>query len=121
MKDIRKIENLHVFLWLMKDLSWCALWRGLGMTMVLPTLLVVLWITWHSRKQLSDCVHNGAVCFWICANITWMIGEFYFNDHTRGIARVFFFGGMILLIGYYGYEAVRKFRGRGRADIAPAF
>src|SRR6266478_9267478 len=105
LKDIRKIENLHVALWLLKDLSWCSLWRTLGMVMVIPTLVVAIWITWHSRKVLADCVHNGAVCFWICANITWMIGEFFFNDHSRGIARMFFFGGMALLIGYYLYEA----------------
>ena len=66
-------------------------------------------------------MHNGSVCFWICANIIWMIGEFYFNERSRVIALVFFFGVIILLIGYYSYETVRKFRGRGRADIAPAF
>lgn len=110
MKDIRKIENLHVALWLLKDLSWCSLWRGLGMTMVIPTLAVAIWITWHSRKVLSDLVHNGAVCLWICANITWMVGEFFAEDHTRGSAVMFFYCGMALLVGYYAYELYLKFR-----------
>ena len=121
MKDIRKIENLHVALWLLKDMAWCSLWRGLGMAMVVATLIVAVWITWHSRKVPADCVHNGAVCFWICANITWMIGEFFFNDHSRGIARMFFFCGMALLSGYYLYEAFEKVRDRGLAAGARDF
>jgi hypothetical protein len=110
LKDIRKIENLHVALWLMKDLSWCALWRGLGMTMVIPTLAVAIWITWHSQKTPADCVHNAAVCFWVTANITWMIGEFFFNDHSRALARIFFFAGMGLLLAYYLHEIFKKLK-----------
>jgi len=109
LKDIRKVENLHVFLWLLKDLSWCALWRVLGMSMALPALAVAMWIAWRTRKTASDGVHNAAVCFWICANITWMTGEFYFNDHTRRLASGFFYGGMLLLVAYYGYELLRRF------------
>lgn len=110
MKDIRKVENLHVALWLMKDLSWCSLWKILGLAMVGPTLAVALWITWNSRKSLSDCVHNGAVCLWIGANITWMVGEFFFNDRTRPAAQIFFFAGVAVLIAYYGYEVVSRVR-----------
>lgn len=121
MKDIRKVENLHVALWLMKDLSWCSLWKILGLAMVGPTLAVALWITWNSRKSLSDCVHNGAVCLWIGANITWMVGEFFFNDRTRPAAQLFFFAGVAVLVGYYGYEVLQRFRKRGRAAIAPGF
>lgn len=82
------------------------------MAVALPTLFVAFWITWHSRKVLSDCVHNGAVCFWVCANITWMIGEFFFADRSRPPARMFFFGGMGLLILYYLYEAALKIKNR---------
>ena len=80
------------------------------MTMVLRTFAVAVWIAWHSRKVASDAVHNAAVCFWICANITWIIGEFSFNDHSRGLAGAFFFGGMALLIGYYVYQAILRLK-----------
>jgi hypothetical protein len=63
---------------------------------------------------VADCVHNAAVCFWICANITWMTGEFFFNDQTRGIARWFFYSGMALLVTYYASELWRKLLGLQR-------
>ncbi|MEO8099917.1 MAG: hypothetical protein ABI811_19620 [Acidobacteriota bacterium] len=101
MNDTRKIENLHVALWLMKDVSWCSDWKILGLVMVVPTLAVAMRICWDTRHRLADLIHNMAVCLWICANTVWMIGEFFFDDGTRAIAKVFFFSGMALLTVYY--------------------
>ena len=56
-------------------------------------------ITWEKRHDAEELVHNLAVCLWLCANVVWMIGEFFFDDGTRAIARVFFFAGLILLGG----------------------
>ncbi len=87
--DIRKIENAHVALWLMKDLSWRSSWYWLGMLMAVPTMAVALHICWRTRKLADEFAHNAATCLWICANITWMLGEFYWNDGTRGYAKLF--------------------------------
>jgi hypothetical protein len=116
MNDTRKIENLHVALWLLKDVSWCSDWQILGLVMVVPTLLVALKICWDTRERISDLVHNVAVSLWICANTTWMIGEFYYKDMTRPFARIFFFAGMALLTGYYLWEWLRKEDGAALAS-----
>lgn len=108
---IKRIENIHVFLWLVKDMSWCNGYHHLGMLMVIPTLAVALKIAWHARKNAADLVHNCAVCLWISANITWMVGEFFYQDHTRPYARVFFFAGMLLLLGYYAKVALQRISG----------
>jgi len=108
MNDTRKIENAHVALWLLKDTSWVSDWKVFGLFMVIPTLLVALKICWDTRHSLADLVHNIAVALWICANTTWMIGEFYYQDMTRPFARVFFFAGMGLLIGYYLWAWLRR-------------
>jgi len=101
MNDTRRIENLHVALWLMKDVSWVSDWKILGLIMVIPTLFVALKICWDTRDRLPDLIHNIAVSLWICANTTWMVGEFFYDDTTRPLARLFFFAGMALLSGYY--------------------
>ena len=108
MHDTRKIENLHVALWLLKDISWCSEWRIFGLIMVVPTLAVALKICWDTRRHFADFVHNIAVALWICANTTWMIGEFYYNDGTRPLSKVFFFAGMALLTVFYLWEWTRK-------------
>ena len=44
----RKIENLHIVLWLIKDLFWVMLWKPLGLIMIIPTIGASLLITWQT-------------------------------------------------------------------------
>ena len=108
MKDIKKLENLHVCLWLLKDCSWCQEWVKLGMMVALPAIVIAFKLAWETRRDVAEFVHNLAVCCWLCANVVWMVGEFFFNDNTRGIARVFFFAGLLLLAGFYLREFFLK-------------
>ncbi|MBX7183178.1 MAG: hypothetical protein K1X82_13795 [Bacteroidia bacterium] len=101
MDAIRKIENAHVFLWLIKDLCWCMLSRTLGMLMVLPTVFLAIYITYRYWNNPSERYHNLAVVCWISANSTWMAGEFYFDDGLRNYALVFFLIGIALVSYYY--------------------
>ena len=108
MHDTRKIENLHVALWLLKDVSWCSDWQTLGLIMIVPTLAVAIKICWDTRHFYADLIHNVAVVLWICANITWMIGEFFYEDMTRAFAKVFFYAGMALLAAYYTHSWFKR-------------
>jgi len=76
----RRKENLHIVFWLMKDISWCLMWRTLGMIMIVPTLGAAIWITWRTREHATDLAHNLAVVFWITANAWWMTAEFFDFD-----------------------------------------
>lgn len=106
--DIRKLENLHVVLWLLKDVSWCSDWHLVGLAASVPTIILAARIWWISRHSFSEMAHNGAVCLWICANITWMIGEFFYQDMTRPFAKIFFFLGVLMLVFYYLWSAINR-------------
>ena len=97
----RAIENFHIVLWLIKDLSWCMIWRPLALFMILPTFIFAIFITYNNRKNSSELFHNLSVLMWIIANSVWMIGEFYFEDGLKSISFVFFMGGLVLLAYYY--------------------
>jgi hypothetical protein len=101
--NIRKIENLHIIFWLVKDFGWVQDIHLLGMIMVFPTLIIALWLTWQMRADLAECAHNVAVCCWITANSIWMAGEFFFEDGTRPVATIFFSLGIAVLVTYYGW------------------
>jgi hypothetical protein len=98
---IRKIENFHILLWLLKDLCWVTLSKSLGIFMIIPTLALAIYITIINREDKSEFAHNMAICFWICANSVWMIGEFYYKDETRTYAIVFFIAGLFMMLRYY--------------------
>lgn len=99
---LRVNENLHVVLWLVKDLCWLMEFKVLGAVMVLPTVAVAFRIAWQSRSDRSDLVHALAVILWILANSTWMVGEFFFQERGRVISQTFFLSGLALLAVHYG-------------------
>lgn len=107
-EKLRKFENLHILFWLIKDAAWVSGYDVLGIAMIFPTLLMAIWITWKLRAEITELVHNLAVICWISANSIWMIGEFYFDDTTRGPAKVFFFTGLAILMGYYIWRLILR-------------
>jgi hypothetical protein len=111
----RKVENLHILLWLLKDACWAMNLRVPGVIMIVPTLTVALLITWQTRHVTSELMHNLAVVFWITANCMWMVGEFFHWDENlwgswglRQLALVPFATGLIILLVYYVFMAPKK-------------
>ena len=107
--SFRRIENLHIAFWLLKDISWCMIWKELGIAMIVPTLSVAIWFTWRNRSIVSELCHNLAIVFWITANSYWMISEFLgFDDmqvwnsfEGKHISLIPFLLGIIVLAYYY--------------------
>ena len=105
----RKLENLHIVFWLFKDISWCMIWRELGIIMIIPTLSVAIYIAYRTRNIKSELAHNLAVAFWISANSYWMISEFFGFDESKvfggyegkHLAMIPFIIGVIILAWYY--------------------
>ena len=104
----RKMENLHIVFWLFKDISWCMIWRPLGITMIFPTLIIAIVIAIRTRQYVSEVCHNVAIVFWITANAYWMISEFFHFDDlivyhtiTYKYLAIIPFGIGILILGYY--------------------
>lgn len=106
---IRRMENLHVLFWLMKDISWCMIWKELGIAMVIPTFCIAIWIAWKNRDMKSELSHNLAIVFWITANGYWMISEFFGFDSVviwknftgKHMAMFPFITGLLILLHYY--------------------
>lgn len=112
----RRMENMHVVFWLLKDISWCMIWKPLGIAMIVPTLAIAIWISWKNRQIKSELAHNLAIVFWITANAYWMISEFAGFDETvvwgeytgKHIALVPFVTGALILAYYYIVQRPRE-------------
>jgi hypothetical protein len=75
-------------------------WKAGGIIMIFPTVSVAFYLLFKSRKVRAELYHNLAVCFWILANSTWMVGEF--NDiDLRIYAATLFGSGLVVLAVYY--------------------
>ena len=115
-KRYRKMENLHIVFWLFKDISWCMVWKPLGIAMIFPTLVFAIIITWRTRRIVSELCHNLAIVLWISANSYWMLSEFFlfdsyplFGDYSYKYLSIIPFGaGILLLAWYYLWYAVKN-------------
>lgn len=90
-------------------MCWALNFRALGITMIVPTLSVAIIITWQTRHMRSELYHNLAIDFWIVANCTWMVGEFFKIDENvlangwglRQFALAPFIIGLSIISYYY--------------------
>ena len=114
----RRMENMHIAFWLMKDISWCMIWKVLGMAMVIPTLSIAIIIAWRTRHIAAELAHNLAITFWISANSYWMISEFFGFDEMvvwreftgKHLALIPFVAGAMLLLYYYAVQRPRELK-----------
>lgn len=112
----RKMENMHIVFWLLKDVSWCMIWKPLGIAMIVPTLSIAIIIAWRTRDIKAELAHNLAITFWISANAYWMISEFFFFDSIhiwqqfegKHLAIIPFTIGVLILFNYYLFQKPRE-------------
>ena len=108
----RKMENMHIIFWLLKDISWCMIWKVLGIAMIFPTLIISIIIAWRTRELKSELAHNLAITFWISANSLWMLSEFFGFDaiqmwhglEGKHLALIPFAIGSLILLYYYLFQ-----------------
>jgi hypothetical protein len=121
----RKMENMHIVFWLLKDISWCITWKVLGIAMVIPTLSIAIVIAWRTRQIKSELAHNLAVAFWISANSLWMVAEFFHFDEMivwkeftgKHLALFPFVAGILILLYYYAVQRPRELKGKSVATM----
>jgi hypothetical protein len=90
------LENLHLPLWILKDIAWSNEMHTLGITMAIPTNILAIYIAIKTRKSAEDFLPNLAVVCWIAANTIWMIDEFFLLEIMIW-SKVGFVIGLILM------------------------
>lgn len=114
----RRMENMHIAFWLLKDISWCMIWKVLGISMIVPTLTIAIIIAWRTRNIKAELAHNLAVAFWISANSYWMISEFFHFDTIivwrqftgKHLALLPFIAGSVILLYYYAVQRPKEIK-----------
>jgi hypothetical protein len=114
----RRMENMHIVFWLLKDISWCLFWKELGIAMIIPTLTIAIMISWRTRQIASELAHNVAVALWISANSFWMISEFLGFDEQefwmglsgKELSLFPFVAGVLVLLNYYLFQRRQEIR-----------
>ncbi len=103
-QPLRKFENIHIILWLLKDICWIMQYKTMGTIMIIPTILLACWITIKSKPVLTEFMHNIAVTCWITANSIWMISELFFDNSLHNWSKSIFSLGLLVLVYHYFFQ-----------------
>lgn len=98
-------DNLHILLWLLKDISWMLKWKIFGIIMIFPTITMAVLILKNKQKEKAELLPDWAVLLWIMANSIWMISEFY-DLKIEWIPTIFFVMGLLTITTHF----VKKFK-----------
>ena len=100
------LETIHIPLWLLKDLCWLMTYRSLGVVMAIPTVLVALVMVYVTFGDRNRFLPNVSIAFWILANATWMLDEFY-SLGIRSYCLYPFLAGILVFLIYVLLKLMR--------------
>lgn len=77
--SVRGQDGFHVYLWIMKDLSWVQAWYWPGLIFGTLTLVWSAFMLWRAfwRKSLDEVWTHSAQFMWLFGNFLWMQGELH--------------------------------------------
>jgi hypothetical protein len=83
--SVRGQDGFHVYLWIMKDLSWVQAWYWCGLTFGTLTLIWSAFILWRacSRRSLDEIWTHSAQFMWLFGNFLWMQGELHDSKYPN--------------------------------------
>lgn len=96
---VRELENIHIYLWLFKDICWMLTYKTAGLVVAVPTFGLALFLAVITVRYERLFVPNLAVLCWISANIVWMCGEFFGFAFAPVSLTLFVLG--LIVISYY--------------------
>ncbi|MDX2191390.1 MAG: hypothetical protein SFY32_16170 [Bacteroidota bacterium] len=97
---LRSLENIHIPLWILKDICWFNQWKVAGIIISIPTLVVSIILCVFTKNHKLVFLPNLAVLFWLLANISWMYFEFFKIDFLW-VPITFFVIGLCTMTVYY--------------------
>jgi hypothetical protein len=100
-KHQRLLENMHIPMWLIKDTCWMLQFKLVGTIVAVPTITMAIYLVIITRNFPKRFWPNLAVLFWISANTTWMLGEFYKIGFTVPAVTLFFAGIVAIFVYIY--------------------
>lgn len=75
---VRGAENVHIYLWIMKDLAWTQKWYVVSWIFGISAISWCLVLVYHAfaDRNYNEMYMLVALILWLSANFVWMAGKF---------------------------------------------
>jgi hypothetical protein len=103
---VRGCENVHIYLWMLKDLGWMLDHKEIGITFGTFALLWLFVLGYNARKHANneELYFILPTFLWLFGNYLWMISNvFHHSDVYRFPASCFFMLALVSIVLYFGF------------------
>ena len=88
------LETLNTVFWVALDVSWFFQLKTACVVFAAPTLLTCVVVLLYTEKAAGPLLVSGAVAFWACFNVSWVLGDLKMLAWGLPAAKV----GIVLLV-----------------------
>lgn len=109
---VRGCENVHIYLWICKDIGWTYGNKIIGMifgTFALTWILVLV-INHYMEKNYEDIYFILPTFLWLFGNYLWMSGDLLYNsDIYRFASSCIMMIGLLLIVFYFVFLKKKQY------------
>lgn len=109
---VRGCENVHIYLWICKDIGWTYGNKAVGMmfgTLALAWIIVLVINHWM-EKNYEDIYFIVPTFLWLFGNYLWMSGDLLYNsDVYRFTASCIMMVGLLLIVFYFAFLKKKQY------------
>ena len=109
---IRGCENVHIYLWICKDLGWIFNCKEVGIFFGTCALLwiIILAYNYYKDKDYEEIYFLFPTFLWLFANYLWMLGNLiYGTDIFRFCSSCIMMVGLLSIIFYFSFLKKKSF------------
>ena len=92
-------ETINTVFWVALDVSWFFQLKVACAVFAAPTLLTCIVVFLYTEKAAGPLLVSGAVAFWACFNVSWVLGDLKMLAWGLAAAEVFIVLLVICLLG----------------------
>jgi len=82
-------DTVNTVFWVALDVSWFFQLKPACAVFAVPTVLSCLAVFRYTEKASGPLLVSGAVAFWACFNVFWVLGDLKMLDWGLSVAKVF--------------------------------
>ena len=111
-------ETVNTVCWVSLDVSWFFQVKPACALFAVPTVLTCLLVFRYTEKQATPLLVSGAVAFWACFNVFWVLGDLRMLSWGLPAARLFI---ALLAICLFSALAAATLNKDARATVLSRF
>lgn len=107
-RKLALFDTMNTVFWVALDISWFFQLKPACAVLAVPTVLTCVAVLRYTEKALGPLLVSGAVAFWACFNVFWVLGDLKMLAWGLAAAKIFIVLLVACLLGALAAAAMNS-------------